>query len=566
LSSSVELAGLESSSPSDGTRGLFDSTLNRPAVQAACLAVLLLAAGLRIVSTYRVFNHTIDEASHIEGGIEWWQKGTYTLEAKHTPLARISVALGPYLAGARWTNPRSWTEAAPVLSANGSYWRNLTLGRMGVLPYFVIATLVVFFWTRRLLGAPAGLIAAAVFTQLPTVLTHSSVATTDLPLTAMLCWALYAFTRWLEQPSPKTGALFGVASGLALATKLSTLVFLPACALPIIVAYARTKNLNWRVLIRGLGVAALCAFLSVWAIYRFSHAPIASITHVPDRVASRVFGSSSRITGLVSSITRHVPLPAPELLDGVRFLRNQNNAGSRGFLFGHIKEGGWWYFFFVALGLKTPIAVLFLSAIGAIAVLLRYAKNTSDWQLIAPLSSFAMIMLVSMPSNLDSGVRYVLPVYVFMSTLAAAGTLFLWNSRKPILARCAVIVLLSWLTVSSALCHPDYLSFFNELGGKDPSRLIVIGDYDWGQDLTRLATYVREHSIQHITIAYDGFYVPEALGLANSEHLLCKANPSGWVAVEVRRARLYPECYPWLPKQNRVATVGKTMWVYYLQP
>jgi hypothetical protein len=96
--------------------------------------------------------------------------------------------------------------------------------------------------------------------------------------------------------------------------------------------------------------------------------------------------------------------------------------------------------------------------------------------------------------------------------------------------------------------------------------MIVIGDYDWGQDLTRLATYVHEHSIQHITIAYDGFYVPEALDLANSEHLLCKANPSGWVAVEVRRARLYPECYPWLPKQNRVATVGKTMWVYYLQP
>jgi hypothetical protein len=535
-------------------------------VQAACITLLLLVAGLRIVSTYRVFNHTIDEASHIEGGIEWWQKGTYTLEPKHTPLARLSVALGPYLSGARWTNPRSWTEAAPVLSANGHYWRNLTLGRMGILPYFVIATLVVFFWTKRLFGAAGGLIAVAIFTQLPTVLTHSSVATTDLPLTAMFCWALYAFTRWLEDPSSKTAALFGVATGLALATKLSTLVFLPACALPIFVAYARNRNWNWRVLIRGLAVAALCGFLSLWAIYRFSHAPIASITQVPDHAASRVFGPSSRVTGLVSSITHHVHLPAPELLDGVRFLRNQNSAGSRGFLFGHIKEGGWWYFFLVALALKTPIAALILGVIGAVVVVLRYAKNPSEWQFIAPLTSFAMIMLASMPSNLDSGVRYVLPVYVFMSTLAAAGALSLWNSRKPVLARGAVTVLLAWLTVSSAICHPDYLSYFNELGGKDPSRLIVVGDYDWGQDLSRLATYVREHSIQHITIAYDGFYVPEALDLSNSEHLFCKANPSGWVAVEVRRARLYPECYPWLPKQNRVAVVGKTMWIYYLQP
>lgn len=566
MSSTVELAAIKPSSQSDSAGAWLNSALQRASLQAACLAVLLITAGLRIVSTYHVFNHTIDEASHIAGGIEWWQKGTYTLETKHTPLARISVALGPYLAGARWTSPRSWVEAAPVLSANGNYWRNLTLGRIGVLPYFVIATLVVFFWTKRLLGAGAGIIAAAVFTQLPTVLTHSSVATTDMPLTAMFCWALYAFTLWLQDPSPRTAAIFGVASGLALATKLSTLVFLPACALPIVVAYIRSKSHDWRVLVKGLAIAALCAFLSLWAVYRFSHAPVASVTHVPDHVAARVFGPSSRIAGVVSSITRHVPLPAPEFLDGIRFLRNQNNAGSRGFLFGHVKEGGWWYFFFVAVALKTPIAALILSAIGAIVFLRRYAENAAQWQLIAPVASFAMIMLVCMPSNLDSGVRYVLPVYVFISILGAAGTLFLWNSRKALLAKSAVVALFTWLTVSSALCHPDYLSYFNEMGGKDPSRLIVVGDYDWGQDLARLAAYDHAHSIRHITIAYAGYYVPEPLDLADSEDLHCKVRPSGWVAVEVRRALLYPECYPWLSQEKRVATVGKTMWIYYLQP
>jgi hypothetical protein len=565
LSSPVNAAIIEPASE-DRIDGRLRSALNRPAIQAACLAALLLVGGFRIVSTYHVFNHTIDEASHIEGGIEWWQKGTYTLEPKHMPLARISVALGPYLAGARWTNPKSWADAAPVLSANGDYWRNLTLGRIGVLPYFVIASLVVFFWTKHLWGPGAGLIATAIFTQLPTVLTHSSVAATDMPLTALFCWALYAFTRWLEQPSGKTAAVFGVVTGLALATKLSTLVFLPACALPILITYARSESRKWRGLIRGVALAALCAFLSVWAVYRFSHAPLSSVTQVPEHVASRTFGPSSHLTAVVSSVTHHLPLPAPELLDGVRMLRSQNSAGSRGFLFGKVKNGGWWYFFLVALALKTPIAVLVLAAIGVQVCLRQYATNTGNWQVIAPLASFAMILLVTMPSNLDSGVRYVLPVYVFMSLLAAAGTLSLWKFRKPLIARSVVGVLLIWLMVSSAICHPDYLSYFNELAGKDPSRLIVVGDYDWGQDLSRLATYVHEHAIQHITIAYDGFYVPEALNLANSDHLLCKAQPSGWVAVEVRRARLYPECYPWLPLQKRVDTVGKTMWMYYVQP
>src|SRR5436190_16883198 len=140
------------------------SLLQRPVGWTICLALLIGIAVLRIVSTYHVFNATIDEASHIAGGIEWWDTGKYTLETKHTPLARVSVALGPYLAGMRWMGFKKWQDTFPILSATGNYWHNLTLGRIGVLPYFIIATLVVFFWTRRLLGVTAAVLAAAVFT------------------------------------------------------------------------------------------------------------------------------------------------------------------------------------------------------------------------------------------------------------------------------------------------------------------------------------------------------------------------------------------------------------------
>ena len=73
------------------------------------------------------------------------------------------------------------------------------------------------------------------------------------------------------------------------------------------------------------------------------------------------------------------------------------------------------------------------------------------------------------------------PVYVFMSMLAALAVMTLWNREQHrTVARAAVILLLSWMTVSSALAHPDYLAYFNEFGGKGPSRLLVIGDLDWG--------------------------------------------------------------------------------------
>jgi len=541
--------------------------LTRPAGWTICLSLLLAVAVLRIVSTYHVFNATIDEASHIAGGIEWWDTGKYTLETKHTPLARVSVALGPYLAGVRWMGFKKWQDTFPILSSTGNYWHNLTLGRIGVLPYFIIATLVVFFWTKRLFGVPAAVLAAAVFTKLPTILAHSSVATTDVALTAMFCWSLYSFTLWLREPNVRTAAQFGVATGLALSTKLSTVVFLPACTAPIIVMYAMSGKHNWRALLRSFATVVLFAFLALWAVYRFSHVPLTQATGLPDRVAAKVFGKSSSMTRAAHAVASHVPVPMPELFDGIRNLRDQNHAGTRGYLFGQIRIGGWWYFFFAGLALKTPIAVLLLATLGSGVVLRRYWADRENWEIAAPFAAFAMIMLCSTPARLDSGVRYVLPVFVFLSILAAFGLTTLWvQDKRRLMWRTTAAVLFAWLTVSSALAHPDYLAYFNEFGGKDPSHKIVVGDLDWGQDLTRLSTYMHEHSIQRVSVAYDGFFVPESLAFPETQMLECgAARPSGWVAMELRKERLYPECYPWLSGQPAVAKVGKTMSVYYLQ-
>jgi len=60
--------------------------------------------------------------------------------------------------------------------------------------------------------------------------------------------------------------------------------------------------------------------------------------------------------------------------------------------------------------------------------------------------------------------------------------------------------------------------------------------------------------------------VPASLDLPDTLKLECRVVPSGWVAVEERRVRLYPECYPWIAQQQMVTRVGKTMRLYYVQP
>src|SRR5438093_2328745 len=87
------------------------------AVFAVCLLVLTGVA--RIVSTYHVFNQTADEPASLAPGLEWLERGTYKIDPIHPPLARIAIALGPYLSGARMIhcNPQEnvWQQGNEIL-------------------------------------------------------------------------------------------------------------------------------------------------------------------------------------------------------------------------------------------------------------------------------------------------------------------------------------------------------------------------------------------------------------------------------------------------------------------
>jgi len=581
-------------SPISDRRGLpRRSLLSSPAIYMLGVALLISIAILRIVSTYHVFNHTIDEPAHVACGMQWLQNHVYTYESLHPPIARVSVALLPYLAGLRGSgDPSMWQEGLLILSSGGRYWHNLTLARVGVLPYFALATVIIFFWTRRIYDYATALLAAGIFTMLPVVLAHSAVATTDIPFTAFFIAAVYAFTRWLSAPRWQTATAFGIAAGLDVSTKFSALVFLPATMAGILLLYfasgrrssvsvdqsrSRWGLRNMRGVVGSIAILVICVFLIVWAAYRFSYVPVDKVSPAPNKIAARIFGPSSSATKGVQYLTAKVPLPAPEFYDGLRFLREQNRMGRMAYMFGQVKQGGWWYFYLVAILMKTPLAVLILAVLGAASLTVNWFRARADWQQTAPVVAALALLVVTAPSRINIGVRHILPIFAFLSMLAAVGAVWLWNAR-PVGSRdsqarsgvamwagpIAVIILFGWLIVSSARAHPDYLSYFNELGGSNPANILVISDVDWGQDLTRLSTYLSEQQVKHVSIAYDGYYDAATLGLPETVKLRCGETATGWISIEERRARVHSECYEWIASQPLTAYVGKTMRVYYL--
>lgn len=243
------------------------------------LVAITLAVG-RIVSTYGVFGQIWDEPAHVACGMEWLNNGTYTYEALHPPLARVAVAIGPYLSGIRLSGQyphNMWKEGNEIFQARGQYFRNLALARLGVIPFFILSAIVVWVWARTLLGEWVALAAVALYTTLPAILGWGGAAYTDVPITATFPLALFSLVRWLENPTSRRSVILGLAVGAAVLTKFSVILFLPACAIAVFLCrrampiprsnVVSSSIRNW--IKHWALVLGACAVL-IWGGYRFA--------------------------------------------------------------------------------------------------------------------------------------------------------------------------------------------------------------------------------------------------------------------------------------------------------
>src|SRR5215469_16705114 len=101
--------------------------------------------------------------------MEWLDRGTYNYDPKHPPLGRVPTALGLYLRGARNIGipgqyvEGQYIEGNALLGWQGKYATNLTMARLGVLPFFLAACYVVWAWTSWAFGRAAALVAVLLF-------------------------------------------------------------------------------------------------------------------------------------------------------------------------------------------------------------------------------------------------------------------------------------------------------------------------------------------------------------------------------------------------------------------
>jgi hypothetical protein len=344
---------------------------------------------------------------------------------------------------------------------------------------------------------------------------HAGLATHDMAATAATVLSLFAFSRWLDEPAAKRAAAFGAAYGFAVLCKFSCIGYVPAACLAMyLVRVMRDRNTRaaWRRIVPSFVIALVATLFVIWIGYAF-HA--------------RTF------------------------IAGIRGLWAIDREGVFSYLFGAVRTTGWWWYFPAAVALKSTIASLLLALIAIVAA--RRQRVTAE-----TLAAVIAILLVAMPSHLNLGVRYVLPLYAPLSIAAAAGALAILSRRRWI-----AIALLAWHTGASLFAHPDAFPYFNEAAARRPWQYLLDGNIDWGQDALRLQRVLRERKAERVGLAVMGWHDWDALGFP-PHYLLSRDVPSqGWVAISETSYGLV-RAAPWL-EGRRYERIGKSIRLYYLE-
>ena len=510
------------SSPAiDAPGGSPPFSLGRPATFGFAAAILVAFAVLSVFS-YTQKSATWDEPLHLAHGYAALTRHDFRVDPGHPPLMRMLAAL-PLLAVPSVTVETSTIdETAPIdwrpsgqsnlghrfLYRDNDADRLLYRARFMSVMAGVLLGLLVFFWAQEWLGSGAALLALAFTVFEPNIAAHFSLVTTDAAFTCFAFGTIYFLWRAGNRFDAANIGGCAVLLGMAVATKFTALVLGPIIVALLLVSVFWLRTMSPRQACLFAGVLAVTAWCAIWAAYGFRYAPGPMDTwlfryHEDPSVLERV----PAVLQLVKWIDERHLLPNA-FSQGI--LITQAYAQVRyAFLAGAYSDTGWWYFFPVAILIKTPVSLLALAGSGLLHV--RNASTRNGAAVVFVLVPILVFLVAAMASRINIGLRHVLMVYPFLALLAAFACKALLERKRGAIVVAAVAI---W-SLEFGRVYPDMLAFFNALvgGPAHGAEYLVDSSLDWGQDLKPLKRWMDDKGLTEINLAYFGSADPAYYGI-----------------------------------------------------
>jgi 4-amino-4-deoxy-L-arabinose transferase-like glycosyltransferase len=463
---------------------------------------------------------TWDEPIHLTAGFAALTQGDFRVDPSHPPLIRMWAALPLTIAGAsidttvidgtpatEWL-PRGYAFAREFLFGPAGGDASLLAARAMVIAWGAGLGLLVFWWGYEWLGATGAMAALALYLLEPNLAAHSALVTTDFAVTALTFAMVFFLWRLSRRMNPRDLAAMAGCAAAAIVTKFSAVILAPILVALLAAAVAQ-RRLTLRQAGVTAGVTAAAVFLAIWAAYGFRHAPSPDPGWLFPPGVNVDGGPLSAIAPVVDWLDRRHLLPNA-FAQG--FLVSLSSARELpAFLAGTVKVGGWWYYFPVALVLKTPLALLLLALTGAAFVWRRRDRGALDAAFV--IAPTVIWMAVAATSGVNLGVRHILPIYPFIILIAAAGASALL--ARPGATRMVAAAAVLAIAVEVGRAEPYPLSFFNTLAGGPAhgSEYLADSNLGWGGNLKALKRWMDEHGVATVNLAYFGSVDPATYGI-----------------------------------------------------
>ncbi len=451
--------------------------LGRKAFHGAVLGLLLVHV-VMLIALAALLPWTTDEYAYLKAGTilrldRSWEVPQTTF---HGPLPFFANQLA------------AWLGVAPV-EPTDDY---LFFGRLGMLPFALLAAGTLTWLTRRLFDRRTALFALFLHAANPVVLANAPLLTCDMAMAAFYVLTISLAHGLLRAPSVWRWLALAIALGAALATKYLALFLLPVLGLTLLFALGFGYRPNF-LLTRSHGGAAriagdvalasivvsAVALLTLHTCYLWAADNYAPPTADAANTAAADHGPRSALftkaltLPLVPDALRLLPEP---FVRGVDFQKMQSEAAGLTPFFARTAPGHSAYFA-VSLLVKLPLALLLLMLCGM-------ASGTRWPSRARPLLAFAIgvpFVYLSFFSVLQNGIRNLLPTVVLLCVVAARGAT--WLNARGRVGRC----LLAALGVTLVICHattwPRYPNAFNVLAGDRPYLIFADANFDWSARL-----------------------------------------------------------------------------------
>jgi len=563
-------------------------TLNPRIAMAALLALM---AVLQITSIHGE-SQTWDEGMHLVSGYSYLVTGDYRLNREHPPLHKYLNALPLLLLHPEFKpDATDWREGRALELGRAFLYKNripadrmLFAARMMTILLALAAGLVLALWTGSRFGQWAGVLALAFFAFDPTVLAHGRYITSDLAVTLFSFAACLAWGAYLVKGGIRRLLLAGLVLGLALISKFSSIFLAPVFLLLAAIRFAQQgRSFGWRRFAGSLVVVWLLAALVVIAAYPTEAGMLIPKTQQQLEASGQpplaIFVSPQTKVGKALIWLGHKLWFGPHsYLLGLSMVAEHNLHGHPAYLMGEIYQTGHWSYFPIAFAVKTPLGTLAALLVALAAAIAGTAKTGRkllagwrdlDFAWVIMFVPPAVYMVIILASQINIGIRHLLPVYLFLFALLGAGlTRIRWKRRQLLIG-----ILAGATAVESLSVYPYYLAFFNRaVGGPgNGAHYLVDSNLDWGQDLKRLKAYLDQHHYDKVCICYFGSAPPRYYGI-NEQYL-----PAGYQWQErsemvcpvaaVSATPLMGDYVPsaqlaWLRNREPIAKVGYSIYIY----